>query len=86
MNLKIKSILNYYCFYLTLHKKKLLVLTSWSGHNELIEGEAFSTGFDDSCSGGLGESESGNGHLWYIKKSIVISDSANNNGDFISKQ
>lgn len=50
----------------------------------MIEGKAFSTGFDDSCSSSLSKSESSNGHLWYIKKSIVISDSANNNGDFIS--
>jgi hypothetical protein len=52
----------------------------------LIESEAFSSGFNDSSSSGLSESKSGNCHLWYLKKSIVISDSANNNGDFLSKQ
>lgn len=66
--------------------KKLRILTSWCGHDQLIESEAFSTCFDDSCSSGLSESESSNCHLWYIKKSIVISDSANNDGDFVSKR
>ena len=57
--------------------------SSWSGHNQLIEGKAFSSGFDDSCSGSLGESKGGNGHLWNIKKSIVISDGGNGNHDFV---
>ena len=52
----------------------------------MIESEALSTSFDDSSSGGLSESESSNCHLWYIKKSIVISDGGNNNGDFVSKR
>jgi hypothetical protein len=59
--------------------------TSRSGHNQLIEGKAFTTCFDDSSSGGLSEFESGDGHLWYLKKSIVISDGANYNSDFIPK-
>ena len=50
----------------------------------MIEGKAFTSGFDDSSSGGLSEFESSDSHLWYIKKSIVISHAANNNGDFIS--
>lgn len=50
----------------------------------MIEGEAFSTSFDDSSSSGLSESECGNCHFWYIKKSIVISHSSNNDGDFVS--
>ena len=57
--------------------------TGWGGHDQLIEGEALTSGLDDSGSSGLGESKSGDSHLWYIKKSIVISYFANNNGDFV---
>ena len=39
----------------------------------MVEGEAFSSGFENLSSGGLSESEGGNGKLWYVKKSNVIS-------------
>ena len=64
-------------------KNRRRYLTSWSCHDQLVEGEALSTSFDDSSSSGLSESESSNSHFWYIKKSIVISYFANNNGDFV---
>tara|TARA_B110001450_G_C17509725_1_gene435870 strand:+ start:415 stop:837 length:423 start_codon:yes stop_codon:yes gene_type:complete len=49
----------------------------------LIKGEAFTTSFDDSCSSGLGESKSGNLHLWYFKKSVIISDFADDDSNLI---
>jgi len=49
--------------------------TGWGGHDQLIESEALSTGFDNLSSGGLGESEGTNGKLWNSKESVVISDS-----------
>ena len=58
--------------------------TSWGLHNELVEGHALATGLGDSSSGGLGESEGGNGELWYVNKSIVISDGGNGNDSFVS--
>lgn len=58
--------------------------TSWGGHDQLIKSKAFATGFDDSGSSGLSESEGANRQLWNIKKSIVISNSANTNRNFVS--
>ena len=58
--------------------------TSWAGHDQLIKSEAFATGFDDFCPSGLSESEGANRQLWNIKKSIVISNSANTNRNFVS--
>jgi len=58
-------------------------LTSGSGEDELVESDALSSSLDDSGSGGLGESKRSNGHLWNIKKSIVISHGANSNDDFV---
>ena len=49
----------------------------------MIEGEAFTTSFDDSCSSGLGETKGSNLHLWNFKKSVIVSHFANNNGDFV---
>ena len=60
-----------------------MALTSGGGHHELVEGEALSTGLDDSGSSGLSESEGSNGHLRYIKKSIVISHGSDDHGDLI---
>lgn len=58
------------------NKKRICVLhTGWGGHDQLIESNALSTGFDNLSSGGLGESEGSYGKLWSIKKSDVISDS-----------
>ena len=50
----------------------------------MIKSEAFATGFDNFCPSGLSESEGANGQLWNIKKSIVISNSANTNRNFVS--
>jgi hypothetical protein len=58
--------------------------TSWGGHDQLIKSEAFATGFDDFSSSGFSESKSANRQLWNIKKSIVISNSANTNRNFVS--
>ena len=60
-----------------------MIHTSRGCHDQLIKSKAFTTSFDDSCSSGLSKSKSSDLHLWYIKKSIVISYFANNNGDFV---
>ena len=58
--------------------------TGWAGHNKLVEGKALTSSSNDSSSSTLSESKSGNGHLlWGIKKSVVISDGGNNDGDFV---
>jgi hypothetical protein len=51
----------------------------------LIKGKALSSGLGDSSSSSLGESESGNGELWNVNKSIVISDGGNGNDSFVPK-
>jgi hypothetical protein len=65
-------------------KKNEMWHTSWSSHNQLIKSKAFATGFDDSCPSGLSKSEGANRQLWNIKKSIVISNSAYTNRNFVS--
>ena len=57
--------------------------TSWCGHDQLIKGEAFSSGFDNLSSGGFSESECTNGHLGCFKDSNIISHGGDDNGDFI---
>ena len=65
-------------------KKEKTLRTSWGGHNELIEGEALSSGSNDSSSGGLSESKSGNSQFWDFKKSHVISNSGNSHDSLVS--
>ena len=65
-------------------KKKKKLLTSWSGHDQLIESEASTTGLSDSGSSTFSESESSNGHFWNIKKSIVVSNGSNGHHDSVS--
>ena len=57
--------------------------SSWSGHNELIKGEAFATGLNDLGSSSFGESEGSNSHLWHFNESSVISHSANSDDNFV---
>ena len=57
--------------------------SSGSSHDELVEGHAFSSGLDDFSSGGLSESEGGDGHLGEIEDSEIISDGSDDNSDFI---
>jgi hypothetical protein len=50
----------------------------------LVKSEALASSSDNSGSGTLGESKSGNGHLlWGIKKSVIISDGGNNDGNLV---
>ena len=50
----------------------------------MVKSEAFASSSDDSGSGTLGESESGDGHLlWGIKKSVVISDGGDDDGNLV---
>ena len=58
--------------------------TSWCGHDQLIKGEAFSSGFDNLSSGGFGESKGSDGHLcgFHTSCSNIIGDSSDNNGGF----
>ena len=58
--------------------------TGWAGHDELIESDALSSGSNDSSSGTLSESEGSDGHLlWGVKKSVVIGNGGNNNGNLV---
>lgn len=59
------------------------ILTGGSGHDELVEGHAFTSSLDDFGSGGLSESEGGDGHLGEIEDSEIISDGSDNNSDFV---
>ena len=59
-------------------------LTSWCGHDQLIKGEAFSSGFDNLGSSSFCESKGSNGHLGGFKLSDIIGDGGDDNGDFIS--
>lgn len=60
-------------------------LTSWGLHNELVKSEANATGLSDSGAGSLGEAECSNGELGGLKDSLVIGNSADNDGDSVSK-
>ena len=79
---KFNTTINIYCK----QKKKKPILTCWCGHDQLIKGEAFSSGFDNLSSGSFCESKGSDGHLWGIHtcSSDIIGDSANNNGGFSS--
>ena len=50
----------------------------------MIKGEAFSSSFDDLCSGSFSESESSNGHLGGLELSDIVGDGGNNNSDLVS--
>jgi hypothetical protein len=49
-------------------------------HDELVEGHASTTSSDNSGTGGLGESESGNVKLGHIEGSLVIGDNSDDDG------
>ena len=49
-------------------------------HDELVESHARATSSDDSGTGGLGESESGNVKLGHVEGSLVVSDDTDNDG------
>ena len=66
-------------------KKKPKIFTSRCKEHKLVKSEALSSSFNDSGSCGLGESQSSNGDLGNIKESNVISHSANNDGNSVSK-
>ena len=57
--------------------------TSWCGHDQLIKGEALSSGFDNLGSGSFSESEGSDSHLGGFKLSDIIGDGGDDNGDFI---
>jgi hypothetical protein len=48
--------------------------TSRSSESKSVEGNGLTTGGGDSCSGSVGESESGNGELGDFGQSLVIED------------
>ena len=56
----------------------------WSSHDQLIKSHASSSGLNNSSSSGLSESQSCNSHLWYFKKSNVISNWSNYDSDSLS--
>lgn len=53
--------------------------TSWGSESKLVQGQNLTTSLLNSGSGGRGESQSGNGHLWDLEQTVVIGDSADNN-------
>jgi len=61
-------------------------LTSWGLHDELVKSKALSAGLGDSGAGSFCETESSNCKLWNLDNSLIVSDSANNNGDSVSKE
>jgi hypothetical protein len=61
-------------------------LTSWGLHDELVKSKALSAGLGNSGTGSLCETESSNCKLWNLDDSLIVSDSADNNGDSVSKE
>lgn len=59
-------------------------LTSGGLHDELVKSEALAAGLGDSGASSLSEAERGNSELGDFKNSLIISDSANDNGDSVS--
>ena len=61
--------------------KKDALLASWAEESKLIEGHALTTSSDDTATSNLGELEGANLHAWDDKKTLVIDDLANDDGD-----
>lgn len=59
------------------------VLTLWSTTSKLVQGDGLTTGLEDTGLSRLGESQSGNGSLWNLGDTVVVSDSANNNNGLV---
>lgn len=55
------------------------VLASRGSTSKLIEGDDFTTSLEDPSTGTLSEAKSGNSHLGDLEKTVVISDSTNDN-------
>lgn len=59
-------------------------LTSGGLHDQFVKCEALAASFSDSGTGGLSEAECSNSELGCLKNSLIISDSADDNGDSVS--
>lgn len=59
------------------------VLTSGGATSKLVEGDALTAGLDNAGTGGLGETESGNGSLGDLEEAVVISDGADNDDGLV---
>ena len=59
-------------------------LTSGGLHDQFVKCEALAASFGDSGTGGLSEAERSNSELGCLKNSLIISDSADDNGDSVS--
>lgn len=55
------------------------VLTLWSSHGQLVQGDGFTSILDDSGTGRGGESQSGDGGLGEVQQSDVVGNGTNNN-------
>ena len=53
-------------------------------HHELVKSEALATSLSNSGAGSLSETKSSNGELWNLEDSLIISDSADDDGDSVS--
>lgn len=51
--------------------------------SQLVEGQGLATGGDDAAAGGSGESQSGDGHLGDLEKTVVIRDGADNDDGLV---
>lgn len=59
------------------------VLTLWSSDGQLVQGDALTTSLQDGGSGAGGESQSGNGGLWELEDSVVVSDGTDNDNGLV---
>lgn len=51
--------------------------------SQLVEGQGLATGGDDAAAGGSGESQSGDGHLGDLEKTVVIRDGADDDDGLV---
>lgn len=60
------------------------VLTLWSSQSQLVQSDSLTTSLDDSSLGTSSESQSGDGGLWGLQQSDVVSDGTNDNDGLLS--
>lgn len=59
------------------------VLAGWRDLRELVEGQDFSAGLDDSSSGGSGEFQCADSELRDFGESLVVEDGSDDNQDLL---
>ena len=61
-------------------------LTSGGVQDEFVKGEALATSLSDSGASSLSETKSSNGELWNLEDSLIICDSADDDGDSVANR